>query len=71
MEKEKTIHLEDVLHQKEYIDFGTTVHMEKTREVIKVQDGCNQFCSYCIIPFVRGKCRSKDFDKTISEIKNW
>ena len=40
-----------------------------TRAFIKIQDGCDNFCSYCIIPFMRGKCRSKDFDLVISEAK--
>jgi len=47
-----------------YIEnFGT-----RTRAFVKIQDGCENYCSYCIIPFVRGRCRSKDFDKTINEI---
>ena len=40
-----------------------------TRAFIKIQDGCDNFCSYCIIPFVRGKCRSKNFDEVIDEAK--
>ena len=68
-EKEKIIHLEDVLHQKEFIDFGSTVHMEKTRAVIKVQDGCDRFCSYCIIPYARGRVRSRKVENVIKEIK--
>ena len=40
----------------------------RTRAFVKVQDGCENFCSYCIIPFVRGKCRSKELDKVVSEI---
>lgn len=40
----------------------------RTRAFVKIQDGCENFCSYCIIPFVRGKCRSKKFDIVISEI---
>ena len=40
-----------------------------TRAFIKIQDGCDNFCSYCIIPFMRGKCRSKDFDLVITEAK--
>ncbi len=40
----------------------------RTRAFVKIQDGCDNFCSYCIIPFVRGKCRSKDEDKVIQEI---
>ena len=42
----------------------------RTRAFVKIQDGCDNFCSYCIIPFVRGKCRSKDKDKVISEISD-
>ena len=40
----------------------------RTRAFVKIQDGCENFCSYCIIPFVRGKCRSKNFDTVINEV---
>lgn len=40
-----------------------------TRAFIKIQDGCNNFCSYCIIPYTRGSIRSKNFEKTIAEAK--
>ena len=40
----------------------------RTRAFVKIQDGCENFCSYCIIPFVRGKCRSKELDKVVQEI---
>lgn len=40
----------------------------RTRAFVKIQDGCENYCSYCIIPYVRGKCRSKDKNKVISEI---
>lgn len=42
---------------------------DHTRAFIKIQDGCDNFCTYCIIPFMRGKCRSKDFNKIIEEAK--
>ncbi|QSX06846.1 tRNA (N(6)-L-threonylcarbamoyladenosine(37)-C(2))-methylthiotransferase MtaB [Sedimentibacter sp. zth1] len=42
---------------------------EKTRANIKIQDGCNQFCTYCIIPYVRGPIRSRNSDDIISEVK--
>lgn len=42
----------------------------RTRAFVKIQDGCENFCSYCIIPYVRGKCRSKELNKVISEIKS-
>ena len=41
----------------------------RTRAFVKIQDGCENFCSYCIIPFTRGKCRSKDKDTVLDEIK--
>lgn len=41
----------------------------RTRAFVKIQDGCENFCSYCIIPFVRGKCRSKDFNKVLEEVE--
>ena len=40
-----------------------------TRAFVKVQDGCDNFCSYCIIPYVRGSIRSKDFNQAIEEVK--
>lgn len=46
-------------------------HVEtRTRAFVKIQDGCENYCAYCIIPFVRGKCRSKDKDTVIREITN-
>lgn len=58
----------DVLHQSDFLDFGTVTHMEKTRAVIKVQDGCDRFCSYCIIPYARGRVRSRLPESVINEI---
>ena len=58
----------DVLHQSDFLDFGTVTHMEKTRAVIKVQDGCERFCSYCIIPYARGRVRSRLPESIINEI---
>lgn len=51
-------------------DMYITSFSGRTRAFVKIQDGCENFCSYCIIPFVRGKCRSKNFLETISEITN-
>ncbi len=42
---------------------------EKTRAFVKIQDGCNQFCSYCIIPYARGRCRSKPIEAIRDEVK--
>ena len=62
------IHTADVLHCEEYADFGDVTFTEKTRAVIKVQDGCDRFCSYCIIPFARRHIRSTNTESVISEI---
>lgn len=42
----------------------------RTRAFVKIQDGCENFCSYCIIPYVRGKCRSKDIEEVIKEVSS-
>lgn len=42
-------------------------NFDHTRAYIKIQDGCDNFCAYCIIPFMRGKCRSKEFNKVVEE----
>ena len=59
----------DINHTKEYEDL--TIHKvnEHTRAYIKIQDGCNQFCSYCIIPFARGRVRSRSYDSVIAEVE--
>ena len=53
---------------KEFEDMYITDFPGRTRAFVKIQDGCENFCSYCIIPFVRGKCRSKEFSKVLEEI---
>ena len=62
------INLTDINKQKEFADFGTTTYTEKVRAVIKVQDGCNNFCSYCIIPYAKGRVRSRRPENIIEEI---
>ena len=57
-EEEKTI----------FEDMYITDFPGRTRAFVKIQDGCENFCSYCIIPFVRGKCRSKEKNKVLNEI---
>ena len=58
----------DINHTDEYEELHLTKTAEHTRAYIKVQDGCNQFCSYCIIPFARGRVRSS-YDSVIAEVK--
>ena len=61
--------ISDVMMQKEYVEFGTTTYTEKTRAVVKVQDGCDRFCSYCIIPYARGRVRSRKMENIIAEVE--
>ena len=80
-DKNKVLDLvEEYLEKKEkikrlYQDFDSNfedmfiTNMEgRTRAFVKIQDGCENFCSYCIIPYTRGKCRSKEKDKVLEEI---
>ena len=59
----------DIGHEKAYEDLHLSTAAEHTRAYIKVQDGCNQFCSYCIIPFARGRVRSRSRDSVLEEVK--
>ena len=68
-ENKKEENMEDVMQQREFVDFGDVTYTEKTRAVIKVQDGCDRFCSYCIIPYARGRVRSRKPQSVISEIE--
>ncbi len=62
----KTI-LTDVNAVKKYQDVGTMKSGYEIREEIKIEDGCNNFCSYCIIPYIRGRVRSRDLDSIVKE----
>lgn len=67
--KDNIIEVADVSKQKEFLDFGDVTYTEKNRAVIKVQDGCNIFCSYCLIPYARGRIRSRKIENVVSEIE--
>ena len=67
VQKQKSI--SDILHEKTFAEFGVTTYTDKTRAVIKVQDGCDRFCSYCIIPYARGRIRSRKPQDVVSEIQ--
>ena len=60
----------DIAQTKDYESLTIHKVSEHTRAYIKIQDGCNQFCSYCIIPYTRGRIRSKDPKEVIQEIQN-
>ena len=69
-DSEKQSAMEVVMQAKDFSEFGETSYTEKTRAVIKVQDGCDRFCSYCIIPYARGRVRSRKPEHIIKEIEN-
>ncbi len=58
----------DIGHVREYEDLCLSQTAGHTRAYIKIQDGCNQFCSYCIIPFARGRVRSRKLQSVINEV---
>ena len=66
--KNKEEIVSDVSNQNEFLDFGDVTYTEKNRAVVKVQDGCNMFCTYCIIPYARGRIRSRKIENVVSEI---
>ena len=69
IQKKVETQIEDVMNQKEFVEFGDITFTEKTRAVIKIQDGCDRFCSYCIIPYARGRVRSRKPEHILSEIR--
>ena len=64
--KEK-INVSDIMKEESYTNEMLTTFYDKVRAIIKVQDGCNNYCSYCIIPYARGKVRSKESKDVIEE----
>ena len=71
-ERDKTLHdttIIDINKTCEYEEMTLKQTAEHTRAYIKIQDGCNQFCSYCIIPYARGRVRSRKAEDIINEIR--
>lgn len=68
IENKKIENVDDIAKKKEFSDFGVVDYTDKTRAVIKVQDGCDRFCTYCIIPYARGRVRSRKPDNIIKEV---
>ena len=66
--EEENSYVIDISCTKEYENLHLSVHGEHTRAFIKVQDGCNQFCSYCIIPYARGRVRSRSRQEVVQEV---
>lgn len=67
--KKEVLREESGQEKDQFEDMFLTSFEGRSRAFVKIQDGCENFCSYCIIPYVRGKCRSKDKDKVLAEVK--
>ena len=65
----KKIERLDIGHTSEYEDLTVSHTAGHTRVFLKVQDGCNQFCSYCIIPYARGRVRSRSREEAVAEVR--
>ena len=66
---EKYIEIKDILKEKEYEKLGVTTY-DHTRAFVKIEDGCNFFCAYCIIPYARGPVRCKGVNEVIKELQD-
>ena len=61
--------VDDISKQKEYDEYGCITVTERARTEIKIQDGCNNFCTYCAIPFARGRVRSRKKENILKEVE--
>ena len=68
-QNEKINKIFDVNKEKEFSEMGLITFTEKTRATIKIQDGCNNFCTYCLIPYARGRVRSRHKENIIKEVE--
>ncbi|MGL5417158.1 MAG: tRNA (N(6)-L-threonylcarbamoyladenosine(37)-C(2))-methylthiotransferase MtaB [Clostridium sp.] len=69
-EKKPQIEVGGVLKNKKFENLKIEDYRDKTRAFLKIQDGCNRFCTYCLIPYTRGAVCSKDFNVVLDEVKN-
>ena len=68
--EDRDAYVADIAHSHEYETMHIEMVSEHTRAYIKIQDGCNQFCSYCIIPYARGRVRSRKMEDILQEVRN-
>lgn len=67
--KNKILQVSNMLDEREYIEWENAAYTDKARAEIKVQDGCDRYCTYCIIPYARGPVRSRNMDEIYKEIE--
>ncbi len=58
----------DIMAQRKYLEWGGIAYTDKARAEIKVQDGCDRYCTYCLIPYARGPVRSRDLEEVYEEV---
>lgn len=68
-EKKKIVEVNDVLRNNVFEDLRIEEYQDRTRAFLKIQDGCNRFCSYCLIPYARGAVCSKEPSRVIQEVE--
>lgn len=68
-EKKQVVEVKDVLRDKKFEELSINEYQDKTRAFLKIQDGCNKFCTYCVIPFSRGAVCSKDPEQILKEVR--
>ena len=68
-ENEQSVLVTDIMKQREYEDMWVSSYSSKTRAFVKIEDGCTEFCTYCIIPYARGPVRSRDLESIVKEVK--
>ena len=66
---EQNILVTDIMKQREYEDMWVSSYSSKTRAFVKIEDGCTEFCTYCIIPYARGPVRSRSLKSITDEVK--
>ncbi|MBQ8298999.1 MAG: tRNA (N(6)-L-threonylcarbamoyladenosine(37)-C(2))-methylthiotransferase MtaB [Clostridia bacterium] len=67
--REKMFQVSNMLDERKYTEWGYTAYTDKARAEIKIQDGCDRYCTYCIIPYARGPVRSRKIKDICEEIK--
>lgn len=68
-ESQSCVH--DIMHTHDFESLSVDSYTDRTRAYLKIQEGCNQFCSYCMIPYARGPIRSRDFSEVLSETRRF
>ncbi len=67
-QKKKRLNVSDVMQERRYSEWGSTAFTDKARAEIKIEDGCDRYCTYCIIPYARGPVRSRQINDIIEEV---